>query len=323
MSGQIVDSEFRSPWWLSGAHAQTIVPNTFRRQGPDVVDWEVFELPDGDFVELAWSGPIHGPIALVIHGLGGDWQSPPVRGMARALNADGWRVCRFHFRGCARSPNRNPKAYHSGMTEDPLAVVAGLAERFADRPRVAVGFSLGGNVLLRLLGEQGASLPLDAAVAISVPLVLERCADKMQTMSARIYQNVLLKRLRELIGQREDLLRATLADRYDRAMSARSFKAFDEDFTAPLHGYRDAQDYYTRASSRAVLGDIAHPTLIVHSSDDPFMYPDVLPDSHELSEHVTLEVARQGGHVGFVHGTPWAPRYYLEERVPAWLRGWR
>ena len=323
MSGQIVDSEFRSPWWLRGAHAQTIVPNTFRRQRETELDWEIFELPDGDFVELAWSGPEQGPIAVVIHGLGGDWQSPPVRGMARALNADGWRVCRFHFRGCARSPNRKLKAYHSGMTEDPLAVVEALAERFANRPRVAVGFSLGGNVLLRMLGEQGDTLPLDAAVAISVPLVLERCAAKMETKAARVYQNVLLKRIRERIRQREPQLRAALEGRYEQAMSARSFTDFDEAFTAPLHGYTSAQDYYTRASSRAVLGDIVHPTLIVHSADDPFMYPDVLPESHELSEQVTLEVARQGGHVGFVHGTPWAPRYYLEERVPAWLASWR
>jgi len=323
MAGRIVDSEFRPPWWLRGGHAQTIFPNTLRRQPATPVEWEVFELPDGDFVELAWSGRQDGPIALVLHGLGGDWESPPVRGMARALAADGWRVCRFHFRGCGRSPNRRLKAYHSGMTEDPLAVVHALAERFVDRPRVAVGFSLGGNVLLRLLGEEGDALPLDAGVAVSVPLVLARCAQRMESGLSRVYQNVLLKRLRERIRQREDFLREQLGARYDQAISARTFEAFDEAFTAPLHGYEGAHDYYNRASSRPVLRHIARPTLIVHSADDPFMHPDVLPEAHELSAQVTVEVARAGGHVGFVHGTPWAPRYYLEDRVPAWLRDWR
>ena len=106
-------------------------------------------------------------------------------------------------------------------------------------------------------------------------------------------------------------------------MAARSFTEFDEAFTAPLHGYAGAQDYYDRASSRSALCAIAHPTLIVHSADDPFMYPDVLPEPEELAESVTVEVTRCGGHVGFVHGSPWAPRYYLEERIPEWLRRWR
>jgi len=323
MAGRIVDSTFSPPWWLRGSHAQTIFPNTLRRQQAQPVEWEVFELPDGDFVELAWSGPKAGPIALVLHGLGGDWESPPVRGMARALAAEGWRVCRFHFRGCGRSPNRVLKAYHSGMTEDPLAVVHALAERFPERPRVAVGFSLGGNVLLRLLGEEGDTLPLDAGVAVSVPLVLARCADRIGKGLSRVYQNILLKRLRERLYAREDFLRSELPDAFDRAVKARTFVEFDDAFTAPLHGYEDARDYYARASSRPVLRHIARPTLIVHSADDPFMHPDVLPEAHELSDHVTVEVARGGGHVGFVHGTPWAPRYFLEDRVPDWLASWR
>ena len=130
MTGRIIESTFQPPWWLRGPHAQTLFPNTLRRVSLPVVEWEVFELSDGDFLELAWTGPPDGPIAVVLHGLGGSYESPPVRGMSHALSARGWRVCCFHFRGCGRGPNRTLTAYHSGMTSDPLEVFRALGQRF-------------------------------------------------------------------------------------------------------------------------------------------------------------------------------------------------
>lgn len=317
MTGRIIESTFQPPWWLRGPHAQTLFPNTLRRVSLPVVEWEVFELSDGDFLELAWTGPPDGPIAVVLHGLGGSYESPPVRGMSHALSARGWRVCCFHFRGCGRGPNRTLTAYHSGMTSDPLEVFRALGQRFPHRTRVAVGYSLGGNVLLRLLGEGGDEVPLHAAVAVSVPLLLDRCADRMERGPSRLYQAVLLRRLRRYLHARPGP--TPTSGPVAGALAARTFRAFDDAFTAPVHGYADAADYYTRASSRPLLHRVTCPTLIVQSVDDPFMHADVVPEAHELSPSTTLELARGGGHVGFVAGTPWQPTYWLDHRVPEWL----
>ncbi|HCH66091.1 MAG: hydrolase [Deltaproteobacteria bacterium] len=317
MSGRIVSSDFSPSWWLSGPHAQTLFPNTLRRAPRPVVRWEVFELADGDFVELAWSGPADGPLAFVLHGLGGNWESPPLRGVTAALVRAGWQVCCFHFRGCARSPNRSVTAYHSGMTADPLEVLQALAHRFPDRTRVAVGFSLGGNVLLRLLGEQQDRAPIDAAVAVSVPFQLARCAERMDSGASRLYQTVLLRRLQQYLRARRALGGPT--GPVEPALLARNFRAFDDVFTAPVHGYAGADDYYERASCRPILRHIQRPTLVIHSIDDPFMHPDIVPEVKELSSHVTVELTQGGGHVGFVDGPIWRPRYWLDHRIPAWL----
>jgi len=317
VSGAVVDSAFQPAKWLGGPHLQTLFPNTLRRVARPSMEWEVFELSDGDFLELAWTGPPDGPVAMVLHGLGGSWESPPVRGITHALAAAGWRVCCFHFRGCGRSPNRGVTAYHSGMTADPIEVLGALAKRYPDRPRVAVGFSLGGNVLLRLLGEQRAHAPLDAAVAVSVPFLLDRCADRMERGGSRLYQAVLLHRLHTYLQARRH--RPGPTGPIEPALRARTFREFDSAFTAPVHGYTSADDYYARASCRPVLAHIARPTLVLHSIDDPFMHPDIVPDAGELSSSVTLELTRGGGHVGFVEGTPWRPTYWLDRRIPEWF----
>lgn len=321
MSGQVLPSTFVPPVWLRGTHAQTILPNTLRLQPSLPGDWEEFPLSDGDVVELLWSGPPSGPIAVLLHGLGGSGESPPMRGLARALVARGWRVARFHFRGAGRRPNRRPTSYHSGMTADPLEVLHALARRYADRPRVVVGVSLGGNVLLRLLGEQGSEAPFDAAVAISVPFDLSICVTQMNQGFSRVYQRVLLRRLRPLITQRRALLRGHID--VEAALAATCFRDFDEAVTAPLHGYANADDYYARASSRPILGQIRRPTLILHSADDPFMSPAVVPAAGELAEGVTLELSAAGGHVGFVQGPPWRPTCWLDGRVADWLETYR
>jgi len=317
MSGRIVESAFLAPWWLRGPHAQTLFPNSLRQVARPTMVWEEFPLADGDFVELAWTGPENGPLAVLIHGLGGSWESPPIRGLSHALVSAGWRVCCFHFRGCGRGPNRGVQAYHSGMTSDPLAVLTALRQRDPERPLVAVGVSLGGNVLLRLLGETGVDAPVDAAVAVSVPFVLSRCADRMETGASRLYQAILLRRLRTRLALRRH--RPGPTGPIEEAMRARTFRAFDNAFTAPVHGFLDAEDYYERASCRPLLARIERPTLVLHSLDDPFMHPDIVPTEAELSGAVTVELSRAGGHVGFVGGTLWKPVYWLDQRIPAWL----
>ncbi len=317
MAGRVVQSTFRPSWWMKNAHVQTILPNTLRIQREREITWEVFELSDGDCVELAWTGPESGPIALLIHGIIGNWRTPPIRGLAHSLADQGWRVCRFHFRGCGRKPNRSATAHHSAMTQDPAEVLQALAERYPDRRRVAIGISLGGNVLLKLLGDTGAIVPIDAAVAISVPFSIPACVDRVSSGFSRVYQSSLLRKLRRLVARKKHLL----SNKVDlgRVLTARTFYEFDQHFTAPVHGFESADDYYIRASSGAVLGQIETPTLILHAADDPLMHAHVVPSAHELSSAVTLEVSDKGGHVGFVEGPPWRPRYWLEHRVPEWL----
>lgn len=317
--GRYIESQFKAAKGLAHPHLQTTLPILTRWKPSVPAEWEVFDLPDGDFVELAWSGPEEGPIAVVLHGLAGSWRAGVILGLAKSLGAAGWRVCRFNFRGCGRRPNRKPTGYHSGMTEDPLLVFQALRARYPKRAIVGVGISLGGNVLLRLLGEQQDQAPLDAAVAISAPMKLGVCSEQMDVGLSRVYQTYLLRRLRPLLRAR----RAILAPHVDveGALRATTFRAFDDLLTAPLHGYADADDYYARASSFPILPAICRPTLILHSVDDPFMRPEVIPTLDEISDTTELEVTTHGGHVGFLrHGRE---RFWLNIRVPEWLEAYR
>lgn len=224
----------------------------------------------------------------------------------------------MHFRGCSGEPNRLPRTYHSGDTGDVAEVVARL-RAVDDVPALAVvGYSLGGNVLLKWLGEQGRDAPLDAAVAVSVPYTLSMAAQRLGTGLSRIYQRRLIADLRAKL-HRKFAAGSSPID-LERADASRDFWEFDDAVTAPLHGFHDVHDYYNRSSSRQYLRNIHVPTLMLHAEDDPFMTPRVLPSRDELSPSIRLEVSARGGHVGFVHGSlPWRPRYWLEERIPAFL----
>lgn len=317
-SGCVRRSDFRAPWWLKLAHLQTIFPTLLRR-GPGIALLrERLELDDGDFLDLDWTPGADGPIVLVLHGLEGSSDSPYARGMLGAAHAHGWRGVVMHYRGCSGEPNRLPRSYHSGDTKDLAKVIEHLRARGDVSALAAVGYSMGGNVLLKALGEGSSDPALDAAVAVSVPFTLSLAADQLARGLSRIYQ-------RRLIGE----LRAKLNRKFSagaspidlaRANASRNFWEFDDRVTAPLHGFKDVYDYYTRSSSRQYLRNISVPTLILHAEDDPFMTPEVLPSCDELSPSIQLEVSTCGGHVGFVHGNrPWRPRYWLEERVPAFL----
>jgi hypothetical protein len=228
----------------------------------------------------------------------------------------------MYHRGCSGEPNRHHRRYTGGDTADLAEVVARLRAREPDTPLVAVGVSLGGNVLLKWLGEEGAAAPVTAAAAISPPFRLDRAADRLDSGLSRLYQRYLLTTLNRALAAKYAACPADCPVPPDRLARLRSFRAFDDAFTAPVHGYAGVDDYYARASARQFLGGVAVPTLIVHSLDDPFTTPDAVPDPGELAPAVHLELFRHGGHVGFVAGAvPFRPRYWLEERVPAFLRG--
>lgn len=315
----LVDSPFRPAWWLPGPHAQTLWAAYGRRTPKLALRWEVVELPDGDELELAHvegSLPSDAPTVLVLHGLAGSVESPHVAGLLEACRRRGWRAIAFHFRGCGRRPNRSVIGYHSGKSDDPRHVISVLRDRYGG-PLAAVGFSLGANVLLKLLGEDGVSCPLDAAAAVSPPLRLARCADRMERGLSRHYQRFLLARLSDYIRAKAD---AGVELDVDTLSEVRTFRDFDDALTAPLHGFADSAEYYRLASSRPFLPDIAVPTLVVHALDDPFFMPDVVPGPDEVPDCVRFEVAARGGHVAFVEGRlPGRGRYHADTRIPEFL----
>ena len=315
--GTVVSSDFTPAWWLRGPHPQTIWAARVRRPPAVPMTRERLELPDGDFIDLDWAGE-SGPIAVILHGLQGSSRSPHVRGLLGALRRYGWRGAVMHFRGCSGEPNRLPRTYHSGETGDLGQVVRHLHARHPSTPIAAVGFSLGGNVLLKWLAERGAGAEVDVAAAVSVPFRLGRVADRLERGFSRVYkrhfiadlQRAILKKFRHRPGPLD----------LDAVRREWSFRGFDDRVTAPLHGFRDAEHYYAEASCRQYLRGVARPTLILHSIDDPFMTRDVLPRADELSPSVRIECSAAGGHVGFVGGrTPWSARYWLEERILRFL----
>ncbi|MBI1372860.1 MAG: hydrolase [Phycisphaera sp.] len=273
-------------------------------------------------LSLAGRGSSDGrPVVVILPGLQGSIESPPVRGLLAALHRHGFRAGVMHFRGASGEPNRLPRGYHAGDYHDAAHLVETLRAAWPGVPIYAVGLSLGGNALLKWLGETGAACPLDAAVAISVPFDLHACADRLERGLSRLYERHLLAALRTAV--RDKFVRhdvpATLSITVADLDTLCTFRAFDDAVTAPLHGFAGADDYYTRCSSGQYLRGIAKPTLIIHARDDPFMTPAVVPTVATVSVSVTLDVYDHGGHVGFVEGGLFRPKYWLDDRVTTWL----
>jgi predicted alpha/beta-fold hydrolase len=313
----IVDSDFRPAWWLRGAHAQTLWPVLFdRRRLRLEVRRERLELPDGDFLDLAWCGSEHGRTVVVLHGLEGSLNSHYAY-LLEALTDAGFHCCFMHFRGCSGELNRLPRSYHSGETSDLHTVLGHIADH--GHPAFAVvGFSLGGNVLLKWLGEEGPAASVQTAVAVSVPFRLGDAAKRLERGASRIYQNYLLRSLRDKFRRKFAEMPCPIAVDVDRLVT---FYKFDDQVTAPLHGFRDVHHYYETASSLQFLKAIERPTLILHALDDPFMFPDTIPTEEDLSPSVRLELSAAGGHVGFIGGNrPWRAERWLDARIVEWLQ---
>ena len=315
--GRVVAGDFRPHPLLSGPHRQTLA--NLLRPAPQVeFRRERWERPDGDFLDLGHAGTGTGPRVILLHGLTGGFDSKYLRGLARQLADANWRCVLMQFRGAGPEPNRLSRGYHQGDTGD----MRDLVERFHAEepgcPLFAVGWSLGGNVLLKYLGETGAGNPLAAAVAVSVPFELEPCAERLRTGISRVYQRKLMAALKD--GLRRKAQSVQLPISLEAGLAARDFFEFDESVTAPLNGFASARDYYARCSSRGFLGRIERPTLIIHSADDPFMTPQVVPDASELAPSVTLERCESGGHVGFFASRRGLPYCWLEQRIPGFLQ---
>ena len=312
-------------WWL-GPHSATLWGRLARREPEPAVRIEQWDTPDGDFVEVARLAPrgdaLTTPRLLLLHGLEGGLHSHYARGLFREAAHRGWGMDLLLFRTCGPTPNRLPRSYHSGETSDPLFVMERLAAE-SSAPLGVIGVSLGGNVLCKLLGERGDALPevMRGAVAVSVPFDLARASRWIGRGFGAVYEKAFLRSLipkaLAKIARHTELLPLTAVQQ------ARTLWEFDDRFTAPLHGFHDAADYYACASSRAFVAAARRPLLLLSAVDDPFLPADVLTDvAHSVKDNqqITVEFLRKGGHVGFVSGrSPWRPDYYGERRAVEFL----
>lgn len=322
----IETSSYKAPRLLRDGHAATVYPSVSRRVEGVTYRRRRIGLPDGDFLDLDESPA--GPTAatrravVVSHGLEGHSQRSYVLGMVRAFNRAGWDAVAWNFRGCSGEPNRTLSFTHSGASGDLAAVVE--AVRASGYPEVAlVGFSLGGNLTLKYLGELGERTPpwLVGAVALSVPCDLKGSAEAMGTMGNRIYMRRFLSDLKERLRTKVEQFPGRLSlEGYE---SIRTFREFDDRYTAPLHGFRDAEEYWARSAALGYLEGLRVPTLLVNAADDPFLSAACFP--RELardSRWLHLEVPSHGGHVGFAQfggdGTYWS-----EARALSFLCGLR
>ena len=320
--GRVVESEFRPHPLLRHAHLQTLAAALLRATPALAIRRERLELPDGDFVDLGWSGDHNsdGPIAVLVHGLTGDFESKYLRGLAVQLVARGWRTVMLQLRGGSREPNRVPRSYHQGDTADLRHLWHLLRQREPHTRLASVGWSLGGNIVLKALAEEGEAAPVDVAAAASVPFRLHECAERLRRGFSRVYQGRLLGNLKDMVRRKHAATPMPSSVDLAAALAARDFIEFDNAFICPLNGFRDADDYYTRAACGPYLHAIRRPTLIVHALDDPFMEASIVPSAEQLAPAVTLELARYGGHVGFVAaGAGGRPAWWLEQRLARFL----
>jgi uncharacterized protein len=294
-------SSYRSPFCFRNGHLQTIYPNLFRRVEGVAYIRRRLDTPDDDFLDLDWSCVGADRVALIAHGLEGNSTRPYVLGMVRALNRHGWDAVAWNFRGCSGEPNRKLRFYHSGDTRDLHAVVTHVLRNTDYGHLALIGFSLGGNVILKYLGELGREVDpkIRAAAVFSVPCDLAGSSRKMARLENAIYMKRFMSLLHEKIRAKMRLFPDEIHDRGFHRM--RTFRDFDERYTAPLHGFMSAEDYWERASSKPLLARIAVPTLLVNALDDPFLPPSCYPcEEAKNSPHLFLETPSAGGHVGFV-----------------------
>jgi uncharacterized protein len=292
------------------------------RRGARALRRERVTTPDGDFVDLDWldAPSADAPLLLLLHGLEGSCRSHYVSGLLHRARARGWSAVVLNFRSCSGEPNRLPRFYHSGDTDDLDEIVRLLTTREPGRPIVAAGISLGGNVLLKWLGEQDEAVPpaLAAAVAISVPFDLEQCARTLDRgfqkwVYTANFMRTFRQKVRAKVAQHGAFVDLAAVRR------ARTFAAYDRAVTAPLHGFADEVDYWHRASCGPYLARVRRPTLLISAIDDPFVPPSALPDPAALPPNVVLELTERGGHVGFVEGWPWRVTSWAERRAVEYL----
>lgn len=313
-------SPYQPPFPFTYGHLQTLYPTLLRKLPPTSPQRQRIETPDGDFLDIDWhlAGEAHGQgVVIVSHGLEGNSRKKYPLGMARHLNSLGWDVVCLNFRGCSGEPNRLPRSYHSGVTDDLHTVLRHALATGGYRKAALIGFSMGGNQTLKYLGEDPAKVPAEviAAVAFSVPCDLASSSRRLERFDNRLYMQYFMKGLREKVKVKAEMFPELLD--IEGLGGMRTFFPFDDKYTAPIHGFRDAMDYYTRCASLQFLDAIRVPTLLVQAADDPFLTESCYPRAEaEASSYLHLEIPDYGGHVGFMQP---GEVYWSEERAAKFL----
>jgi len=320
-----LNEPYRAPWWLPGGDLQTLYAAVLGGRRERVrFERERWSTPDGDFIDVdradaAGGGARDRPLAVLFHGLEGGSRSHYASSFAREFTRLGWRCALPHFRGCSGEPNLLPRAYHSGDSAEIGWVLRRFREENGRAPVFAVGVSLGGNALLRWLGEDSAAHEtVDAAAAVSAPMDLMVSGDALGRGFNLLYTRVFLATMKP--KSREKLARFPGLFDAQAMLRARTLREFDDAVTAPLHGFRGVDDYWTRASAKPWLGRIRVPTLLVNARNDPFLPQIALPEKDEVSHAVRCDFPDSGGHVGFVTG-PFPGRLdWLPRRIAGFFR---
>lgn len=313
----IQKSEYLSPYYLFSRHLQTILPAVFRKVGNVVYKRERISTPDQDFLDLDWSTVNSETLVIISHGLEGDSQRPYVKGMVRALNLHQMDVLAWNYRGCSGELNKLSNFYHSGETQDLHHVLHYTLLKRPYQSVILLGFSIGGNITLKYLGEQGNKIhPLvKAAVTFSVPCHLESGANHLAKFKNKIYMSRFIKSLRTKIKAKSLLMPESIS--YEGMDSISNFLEFDERFTAPMNGFKNAKDYWEKSSSLYYLPTIAIPTLLVNAKNDPFLTPECFPVKEAADNPLLyLEMPEEGGHCGFYEnnskGVYWSEKRAVE-----------
>ncbi|MCB0330929.1 MAG: alpha/beta fold hydrolase [Bdellovibrionales bacterium] len=313
----IASSSFLPHLFFRQTDLQTILSSSLRKASTPRYERQRLETPDGDFldIDICKNNTTH--LVVILHGLEGCSRSPYVKGMVSALRAGKFDIAAMNFRGCSGEPNRKPYSYHSGSSEDLSLAVGEFASHYE---RISlVGFSLGGNVLLKYLGEHGSNIPacLYRAVAISTPIHLQSCAEQMANVRNAFYMKRFLRMLKEKLELKTKLFPSEVS--LDDFESIKTFRQFDDRYIAPYWGFQDAVDYYQQSSALSVLSSITIPTLLLNAMDDSFLTPKCFPYSlASESEVLFLETPKFGGHVGFF-SNPLAKPYWSEVRAKLFL----
>ena len=313
----VATSTYQPPIYLQNGHLQTIFPSFFRRLGAALYQRERIETDDKDFLDLDWSKIGGRRLGIISHGLEGNSQRHYAVGMAKMLNSHGWDALAWNYRSCSGEINRRLRFYHNGSIDDLETVIQHAITQGSYEYIVLIGFSLGGNLTLVYLGDKGASINprISAAVAFSVPCDLAASSRTLSRKRCKLYMNNFLVSLRRKIRAKMSVMPDRINDHDFHQI--KNFKHYDDRYTAPLHGFKNAEDYWDKCSSMNYLSKIRIPTLVVNAWDDPFLAGDCYPViAASESQHVFLETPSSGGHVGFIQfnrdGSYWSENRAME-----------
>lgn len=313
----IIPSDYEPPFFFGNAHVQTVFPSVFRKVKGVLYVRERIPTPDDDFLDVDWSCMGSDKIGIICHGLEGDTNRHYIKGMVRILNRNGRDALAVNFRSCSGEPNKQIRSYHSGISEDIECVVQHVLSQNRYKEINLIGFSLGGNVILKYVGERGKAIHpmVKKAVCFSVLCDLKSGAVRMEAPDCRVYMKRFLKMLHEKIRAKMKMFPGLIDDTgYD---SIKTFRQFDDRYTAPMNGFKDAEDYWAKSSCKPLIPNIAIPTLLVNASNDPFFAQACYPiEEAKANPDFFLEMPKSGGHVGFISfnhgGSYWSERRMIQ-----------